>query len=389
MTSSLLTSPASPSADQGGRAPRHHARAAVARTPRGPFTIEEVSLEDPREGEILVRLTATGVCHTDLIARDQLYPVPQPIVLGHEGAGVVEKVGPGVGHVEPGDHVVLSFLSCGGCATCQAGAPAYCVNLFELCFGGSRCDGSSAICDAQGKPLHGHFFGQSSFSTLAIAKARNAVKVRPDVPLALLGPLGCGVQTGAGAILNALRPTVGQSLAVFGAGAVGLSAVMAARLVDASPIVAVDVNPARLALARELGADVIINAAQTDVVMQVRAATDGGADFTLEASGLPRVLHQAIDSLGQRGTCGIVGAPAFGSECSFDITELIVGGKTIRGIVEGDSVPEVFIPQMIDLYLDGRFPIDRLVTTYRLDEINRAVADVERGIVVKPVILLS
>jgi aryl-alcohol dehydrogenase len=346
-------------------------------------------LEGPREDEILVRLVATGVCHTDLIARDQLYPVPQPIVLGHEGAGVVEKVGAGVRHVEPGDHVVLSFLSCGNCSTCRAGAPAYCVNLFELCFGGSRCDGSSAICDAHGKPLHGHFFGQSSFSTLAVTNARNAVKVRRDVPLALLGPLGCGVQTGAGAILNALRPTAGQSLAVFGAGAVGLSAVMAARLVDASPIIVVDVNPARLALARELGADITINATQADVVTEIRAASEGGADFTLEASGLPRVLHQAIDALGQRGICGIVGAPAFGSECSFDITELMVGGKTIRGIVEGDSVPEEFIPQMIDLYLDGRFPIDRLVTTYQLDEINSAIADVERGIVVKPVILFS
>jgi aryl-alcohol dehydrogenase len=368
---------------------RHSARAAVARSPHAPFAIEDISLEDPRDDEVLVRLVATGVCHTDLIARDQLYPVPQPIVLGHEGAGVIEKVGAGIRHVEPGDHVVLTFLACGRCATCRDGAPAYCLNLFQLCFGGSRADGSSAICDARGGPLHGHFFGQSSFSTLAVANGRNVVKVRRDAPLALLGPLGCGIQTGAGAILNTLRPAAGQSLAIFGAGAVGLSAVIAARLIEASPIIVIDVNPARLSLARELGADVVINAAETDVLADIQAASGGGADFTLEASGLPLVLRQAIDALGQRGTCGIVGAPAFGSEGSFDITDLIVGGKTIRGIVEGDSVPEKFIPQMVDLYLDGRFPIDRLVTTYPFDAINQAVADAERGVVVKPVILLS
>ena len=389
MISSSLETANSVRAEGALEVGRHDARAAVTRSPGGAFIIEDISLEDPRDDEVLVRLVATGLCHTDLIARDQLYPVPQPIVLGHEGAGIVEKVGRAVHHLAPGDHVVLTFLACGDCATCRVGAPAYCMNLFPLCFGGARADGSSAVCDSSGEQLHGHFFGQSSFSTLAIANSRNVVKVHSDAPLELLGPLGCGIQTGAGAVMNALRPTAGQSLAVFGAGAVGLSAVMAARLVGCSPVIVIDVNPARLSLAKDLGADVVINAAEADVIAEVRAESGGGADFTLEASGILSVLRQAIDSLGQRGTCGIVGAPPFGAEGSFDITDLIVGGKSIRGIVEGDSVPQEFIPQMVELYLNGLFPIDRLVKKYKLDEINQAVTDAERGLVVKPVILLG
>lgn len=388
MTSSSLDTASAAGAERVAAVPRHGARAAVTRSPGAPFSIEDISLEDPRDDEVLVRLVATGLCHTDLTARDQLYPVPQPIVLGHEGAGVVEKVGASVRHVEPGDHVVLTFLACGECGTCRDGAPAYCLNLFPLCFGGARADGSSAIRDAHGERLHGHFFGQSSFATLAVANGRNVVKVRRDAPLELLGTLACGIQTGAGAILNSLRPASGQSLAVFGAGAVGLSAVMAARLLECSPVIVTDVNPRRLALAQELGADVIINAAEADVVSEIRAATGGGADFTLEASGLVPVLRQAIDALGQRGTCGIVGAPPFGSDGTFDINGLMVGGKSIRGIVQGDSVPGEFIPQMVDLYLSGVFPIDRLVRTYQFDDINQAVVDAEGGLVIKAVVLL-
>lgn len=360
------------------------------RSPKGRFEIEAISLEDPRDDEVLVRLVATGLCHTDLVARDQLYPVPQPIVLGHEGSGVVEKVGAGVRHVKPGDPVVLTFLACGACAQCLAGAPTYCEQLFGLCFGGARADGSCAIQDAGGQAVHSHFFGQSSFATYAIANERNVVKVRADAPLELLGPLGCGLQTGAGAILNALRPGAGQSVAVFGAGAVGLSAVMAARLSGASPVIAVDVNPARLAVARELGADVAIDGRTADVLAQIRAACAGrGADFTLEAVGRPEVVRQAIDALGPRGVCGIVGAPALGVEATFDITDVMVGGKTIRGIVEGNSIPSEFIPRLVDLFLAGRFPIDQLVRTYKLDDINQAVADAESGKTIKPVILMS
>lgn len=367
---------------------RHVARAAVARLPHAPLEIEDVSLEAPRDDEVRVRLVATGICHTDLVARDQLYPVPQPIVLGHEGSGVVEEVGAKVRHVRPGDHVVLTYLACGDCASCKSGVFAYCKALFGLCFGGARADGSSAIQDRDGQPVHGHFFGQSSFATHAIASGRNAVKVRSDAPLELLGPLGCGVQTGVGAVLNALRPKAGQSLAIFGAGAVGLSAVMGARLAEAAPIIAVDVNSSRLEMARELGAHVVINAADVDGVAEIRAVTGGGADFTLEASGRLEVLRQAIDALGQRGTCGIVGSVPPGSQGSFDVADLMVGGKSIRGIVQGDSMPDEFIPQMVDLFMSGRLPIDKLIRIYPFAAINEAIADAERGAVIKPVILL-
>jgi aryl-alcohol dehydrogenase len=213
---------------------------------------------------VLVRVVATGVCHTDIIIRDQYYPSPLPAVLGHEGSGVVEAVGSDVAGVAVGDHVVMSFMSCGTCRPCQSGHPGHCGSFFELNFGGGRADGSSASCDAHGHALHDHFFGQSSFGTYAIAHERNVVKVDKDAPLELLGPLGCGIQTGAGAVLSALAVKPGSSFAAFGSGAVGLSAVMAARVAGATTIIAVDVTPSRLALALELGATHAVNSREVD-----------------------------------------------------------------------------------------------------------------------------
>ena len=269
----------------GGR--RHAARAAVVRAASHGFEIEAVSLEDPRDDEVLVRLVATGVCHTDLIARDQIYPVPQPIVLGHEGAGIVEKVGAGVSHVEPGDHLVLTYLSCGDCPACNEASPAYCHKLFGLCFGGARPDGSGAIRDANGEALHGHFFGQSSFATLAIASRRNVVKVRRDAPWEILGPLGCGLQTGAGAVLNVFRPEAGQSLAVFGAGAVGLSALMAARHAVMEPIIVIDVVPERLQIARDLGWLIVPSPERALDLNRATRALVVGQDYTHGRDPLP------------------------------------------------------------------------------------------------------
>src|SRR5262245_31404181 len=205
-------------------------RAAVATAKSEPFAIEALEIDDPRDDEVLVRMVGVGICHTDLIVRDQYYPTPLPAVLGHEGAGVVERVGARVTKVQPGDHVVLSYLSCGTCPNCQRGQMFYCPQLFALNFGGGRLDGSKAL-RRRDSAISSHFFGQSSFATRAIANQRNAVKVSPDAPLHLLGPLGCGIQTGAGAVMNSLNPRAGSSIAVFGAGAVGTSAIMAARAV--------------------------------------------------------------------------------------------------------------------------------------------------------------
>ncbi|MGI4849667.1 MAG: NAD(P)-dependent alcohol dehydrogenase [Janthinobacterium lividum] len=359
--------------------------AAVAREPAKPLNIEPASIEMPRDNEVLVRMVATGVCHTDMVVRDQLFKTPLPMILGHEGSGIVENIGCGVTTVAVGDHVVMTYAYCGLCAPCATGHPAHCQHMGELNFAGGRLDGSSSACaDDEGK-LHDHFFGQSSFATHAIASELNVVKVRQDVPLELLGPLGCGIQTGAGAVLNALRVHAGSSFAAFGTGAVGLAAIMAARVAGATTIIAVDVNPTRLALALELGATHAINSRQSDPVAEVKKLT-GGADFTLECSGRAAVLRQAIDSLGILGTCGIVGATPEGTEASFNVNDVMIPGRRIMGIVQGDVVSRTFIPELIELYRQGRFPFDRLVKFYSFEQVNEAMTDSESGVTIKPIL---
>jgi aryl-alcohol dehydrogenase len=361
-------------------------RGAVVRTKGGRFLLEDLTLAPPAPEEILIKVAAAGVCHTDHIIREQYFPTPLPCVLGHEGAGIVEEVGDAVKGFRPGDRVAVTYLSCGTCAQCEAGESSYCRHFFALNFGGSRADGSTSIKSRTGEALHDHFFGQSTFGTLAIAHQRNCVKVRDDVPLELIGPLGCGIQTGAGAILNSFRVRSGTSVAVFGAGAVGLSAVMAARVAGATCIIAVDVLDSRLALAKKLGATHAINAKAVDPVKEIQEITKGGARYSLETSGLPTVLRQALDSIGVRGECGIIGAAPLGTEASFDIISHLVMGKTMRGICEGDSQPNIFIPQLIELYLQGRFPFDKLVTYYPFERINEAVDDSLKGSTIKAIL---
>jgi aryl-alcohol dehydrogenase len=364
-------------------------KAAVVRDKGGPFQIESLTLEAPRRDEVLIKIVATGMCHTDLVARDKLYNVPHPIVLGHEGSGIVESVGEDVLKVAPGDPVVLTFMSCGRCTPCYLGKPSYCKRAYPLCFGGAREDGSTATTDLHGAKVHDHFFGQSSFGTYALAHERNVVKIRKDAPLEIVGPLGCGIQTGAGAVINALKVTPGASFVTFGAGAVGLAAVMAARIAGATTIIAADVVPSRLEMAKEMGATHTVNSKETDAVKAILEVTGGGVDFSLEATGRPQVLRQAIEALGTLGTCGIVGAAPLGAETSFDINGVMIPGKKIYGIIEGESLPDVFIPQLVELYMQGRFPFDRLVKFYNLDEINQAAKDSEKGGTIKPIIRMA
>jgi aryl-alcohol dehydrogenase len=362
---------------------------AVVRQKGGPFKVEKLTLDDCRPEEVLVKVAATGMCHTDMVARDQLYDVPLPIVLGHEGAGMVEAVGSSVKKVAVGDHVVLTYMWCGHCKPCLRGDLTYCENFYPLNFGGAREDGSTATHEAGGGAVHDHFFGQSSFGTFALVHERNVIRVPRDAPLELLGPLGCGIQTGAGAVMNALRVTPGSSFAAFGGGAVGLSAIMAARVAGATTIIAADVVPSRLELAKELSATHSVNSRETDPVAAVREITGGGADFTLESSGRPTVLRQAIDALAIGGTCGIVGAPALGTEASFDVNGVMTAGKRIIGIIEGESKPDLFIPALVELYMQGRFPFDKLVKFYTLDQINQAAEDSEKGVTIKPIVRLQ
>ncbi|MBN9460073.1 MAG: NAD(P)-dependent alcohol dehydrogenase [Burkholderiales bacterium] len=360
--------------------------AAVVRSPHAPMSLETLDLEDIRENEILVRLVATGICHTDIAMRDQAFPVPQPIVLGHEGAGTVTAVGKAVRKVQVGDHVVMTYNSCGHCDSCLEHEASYCHDFFGRNFAGHRPDGTSPL-SRDGERVHGNFFGQSSFATYSICSERNVVKVPRTAPLEVLGPLACGIQTGAGAVVNTLRPRMGQSLAVFGSGSVGMAAIMAARAIGLATIIAVDLIRERLDLARELGATHVIDAGSgVDIVAEIRRITGAGVNFGFETTGIMKVLRQALESLAPRGTCGFVGASAVGTELSLDVIDMMTQGKRLRGIVEGDSIPELFIPAMIDLHAQGRFPFDKLVTFYPFERINDAVDDSEAGRVVKPVV---
>ncbi|SHM43416.1 aryl-alcohol dehydrogenase [Sphingobium sp. YR657] len=367
----------------------HRVRAAVVREKGGQFLLEEVRLEAPRPNEVLVRVVASGVCHTDMVVRNQDFTAPLPMILGHEGSGVVEAIGSDVTTITPGDHVVMTYMSCGLCDTCESGHPAHCEHMGPLNFGGGRLDGTSGATDEHDHQVHDHFFGQSAFAEYALANERNVVRVPKDVPLELLGPLGCGIQTGAGSVLNALKVRAGSSFVAFGTGAVGLAAIMAAKVAGATMVIAVDVNPARLELAKELGATHIINSREVDPTVTVREITGGGADFTLEASGRPEVLRQAIDALGIFGTCGIVGATKEGTEVPFNVNDVMIPGRRIMGIVQGDVVAKTFIPVLIDLYKQGRFPFDRLVRFYDFADINQAIEDSERGITIKPILRIQ
>lgn len=359
--------------------------AAVLRAADSPYTIEPLELADPGPGEVLVKVAGAGMCHTDLLGRVPGGLVPTPVILGHEGSGVVEAVGPGVTAITPGDHVVMSFDSCGSCANCRAALPGNCPRMAVLNMVARPLDGTPRVTTAGGDPVHSRWFGQSSFATHALGTARNVVPVPRDVPLETLGPLGCGVQTGAASVLIALGVRAGDGVAVFGAGAVGLAAVMAARVAGATVIVAVDLHDSRLDLARELGATHVLNGADDDLAGRIRRLSGGeGVQYALDTTAVPDVVSTAVASLRTTGVCGLVGVGA--REYRLDATLLLMG-RTVKGIIEGDAVPQTFIPRMIDLWRQGSFPFDRLITTYPLDQINQAEADTLSGKVVKPVLL--
>jgi aryl-alcohol dehydrogenase len=357
-------------------------QAAVARQAHGAFTVEDVVLAAPAPGELRVRLVATGICHTDLAIIEQIMPLPLPHVLGHEGAGVVEAVGAEVSGFVPGDHVVLTFNTCGECAPCADDHPAYCANYPVLNFRGARPDGVPTLHDSNGVALGSAFFGQSSFATYALSSARNTIKVRKDAPLALLGPLGCGFSTGAGTVLNVLKPGPATTIAVFGTGAVGMAALMAAKVLGAGRIVAVDRVASRLELARELGATDTIDTAQQDLSDALQAL--GGVDQAVDTSGVPALIAAAVAGLKERGTCVLLGASSQ-SEVTLNILPLI-SGRVVRGVVNGDCDPAVLIPQLVDWYMEGAFPIDRISAFYPLADINEAVAASTSGRTIKPIL---
>jgi aryl-alcohol dehydrogenase len=365
-------------------------RAVVCRPDRPGFVVETLSIDPPRADEILVRIAGVGLCHTDITMAQLGTAVhPLPAVFGHEGSGIVEAVGTDVTKVAPGDHVVISFGSCGHCDHCHNGLPSGCRSLATLNFSGGRPDGSTALRDADG-PIASHFFGQSSFASHALTRERNVVKVADDLPLEWLGPLGCGVQTGAGAVINVFAARPGSSILIIGGGSVGLSAVMAARLRGCSPIILIEPHASRRALATEFGATHCLDPGATpDLAVKLREIVPMGVDHAFDTTGIPAMLDAAMTALGSRGVLGVVAGSAApgGAGLPGDINRLVTMGQSVRGIVEGDSDPDVFIPELIGHFRAGRLPFDRMIRTYRLDAINQAIDDSLAGRVIKAVLI--
>jgi aryl-alcohol dehydrogenase len=360
-------------------------KAALSVHADAPFELAELELDEPRPDEVLVEVGAVGICHSDLTMK-KVWPAEiSPIVLGHEGAGVVLATGDEVTSTRPGDHVVLSYRSCGACTECAAGYPAYCRDFRAMNGIGSRPDGSMTMRRANAR-VYGSYFGQSSFASHALAYESNVVVIDPAVDVEVAAPLGCGVQTGAGTVLNVLRPGEDASLVVFGAGAVGLSAVMAAVATGVGTVIAVDPVASRRELANELGAAVALDPAGEDVVGAVRELTGGGATHAIDTTAKGAVINQAVEALAARGTLALlgIGIPDF----DLNVREVISGGKTVRGVIEGEAVPHEFIPRLLDLHVRGLLPVEKLIHTYEFDAIDTAFADAASGQTIKPVLVL-
>jgi aryl-alcohol dehydrogenase len=361
--------------------------AAVSDDVHAPFEFEELIIDEPRAGEVQVRMVAAGVCHTDMAVLDGWIPTSFPIVLGHEGAGIIEKVGDGVDHLAPGDHVVLSFASCGACAECLNGDIAFCDNSYVQNFAGGRADGSRSLSTPDGSSVNSHFFGQSSFASVANVAVSSVVKVPDDVPLEVLAPLGCGIQTGAGCVLNILKPRYDSALVVYGAGAVGMAAIMAARVARVRTIVAVDLVDERLELARELGATHTINPKKEDGAEVLSALTGGvGVNYAIDTTGNAKVVDGMLQSLAHRGHAILLAAADPQARTPLNLSAAVAQAIRITCVVEGGAVPQVFIPYLIELYRAGEFPFDKLIAHYPFSEISRAFTDSEEGRTVKPVL---
>jgi S-(hydroxymethyl)glutathione dehydrogenase/alcohol dehydrogenase len=350
-------------------------KAAVLYQVNKPLVVEEIDIDDPGPGRVMVRTVSVGVCRSDLHRIEGLTPTELPAVLGHEAAGIVERVGEGVTYVHPGDHVVMNFVPfCGTCRYCQSGRPVLCT-------------------EGRGSPKHLHkgdqhinVIGMSSFAELMVAPESGVVRVRKDAPLDRLSIMGCAVGTGVGAVLNAAKVEAGSSVAVIGMGGVGLNVVQGAALVAAEPIIAIDVLQRKLDMAGQFGATHFVNAAKEDPVEAVRALTDGGADYAFEVVGDAEAISQAFDMLHANGEAIVVGVSPFGSKTSIDARGLH-SGRALRGCLYGFIRPRVDIPRFVDLYMAGRLKLDELISrTYPLERINEAFAAMKAGEVARSIV---
>ncbi len=363
-------------------------QAAVFRGESNEAKIETLHVQEFRDDEVLVKLVATGICHTDLSCRSGSFPLPRPVVLGHEGAGVVEKVGAKVSAIKPGYHVVISFLPCGKCKNCIQGKPAFCTDNIANNMTGRRADGSTALVGStENDEVSAHFLGQSSFATHSVANERNVVKVRDDAPLELLGPLGCGIQTGAGAVLNTLKPQANDAIAVHGAGGVGLAAVMAAVVVGCSNIIVIEPNSTRREIALEVGATHVIDPkAEEDTTQAIKNIVADGVDHVVDTTGITEIIVPALDALASGGKIALIAINKPDAILSLPFMTLMTKYISVHSICMGNGVPKTFIPELVDLIIEGKFPLEKLVRYYEFADINQALQDQEDGTTIKPIL---
>lgn len=354
-----------------------------------PLKIREVTLDDPKAGEVRVRIKAAGLCHSDLSVINGDRPRPLPMALGHEAAGIVEAVGPDIDDLSVGDHVVMVFMpSCGHCGPCAEGRPA-------LCEAGAVANGEGRLLSGrrafvcEDEPQLNHHLGCSAFATHAVVSRRSLVKIDKDLSFEHAALFGCAVLTGVGAVVNTAQLKAGQSAVVIGLGGVGLAAVLGALAAGASPVVAVDLNPDKLALAATLGAVHTVNAADLGAIDQVRALTRGGADFAFEMAGSARALDAAWKMTRRGGTTVTAGLPPPDAVLAVNIVSLVAEERTLKGAYIGTCVPSRDIPRFIGLFKDGRLPVDRLMSgTLTLDQINGAFDALADGMAVRQIVHL-
>ena len=360
-------------------------KAAVLYEPNTPLKVENVTLDDPKEGEVLIRMVAIGICHSDLNIMKGSQPTPVPVVLGHEGAGVVENVGPRVTRVTVGDHVLLSSVySCGECKYCVEGRPTLCrASLKYLMMGTLPCGERRLHI---GDQELNHFFCASAFAEYAVVPERISMKIREDAPLDVACLVSCAVSTGAGAVINRSGLKAGESIVIYGCGGIGLCAIMGAKMAGASKIIAVDVLDQKLVKAQELGANYVVNATQENPQQRVMEITGEGADCSIESIGNVNVMAQAFGSIHVGGTCVVVGAAPLGDMLSIAPYELLLG-KTLVGSMLGNVRSQLDVPRYVDFYMEGQLPVEKLVSKYyKLDEINEAFADLEQGEIIRGVV---
>ena len=362
-------------------------KAAVLYEANTPMAVETIDLDEPKDGEVLVRVVAAGVCYSDYHIMKGEWTMPLPMVLGHEAAGVVEKIGDGVTRVKPGDHVILNFrANCGTCRHCVVGRPVICSGIETPRW--FMFDGSVRL-HKDGQAIH-HFTRTASFAEYTVVPEAGAVPVRKDMPFDKASLIGCSVMTGIGSVINTAKVEPGSSVLVIGCGGVGLNVIQGAALAGAEQIIAVDTLQNKLGYAREFGATETLSAHDGDVVERVLDLTDGGVDYAFEAIGNPQAIQQAYAATGPGGTTVVVGMAAETEDIQINALSLPRTERAIVGSWYGSARPWVDIPKLVNLYMNGRIKIDPMISrTYGLDEINEAYEALDRGEVARSVILFD